>query len=360
MRVSARYRLTTGLAAFYMLSSAAWVFGWRNSYPALGLVPLLGIGKVSAYAFGAGFSMVTVFTFLEDEGFEWLKVTFALVGVANTVMVIGQWAAGQGQKMMGGIFGNPSISGCFTAAAYPAIVLMVGRMPIPRRFIRFHFLLIPLAILLPLIAVVAPGASAPMFTLGIVMLAVCGRVWVQGKSFNWRGLGMFTVFGAFLTLVVCGVGTMVSYHKMTHGTLFSDSGRFFIWKLMMSGWWNNGHVWIGQGTGTSQIIIPLAQQFYKQAHPEYPMSDIWLWFHNDYLQMIFENGIIGGALVLAALLVTVKAAWGKHPWVFGSLLGFLAAGVFNFPAHFPIHAFFGLLVIFTALRRDDEKVLNHN
>lgn len=117
--------------------------------------------------------------------------------------------------------------------------------------------------------------------------------------------------------------------------LFHDTHRLTEWKLIME-WWSANITWpIGAGTGTYQVLGPEIQN---------RQENLFVWLHNDLLQIIFEQGLIGFALTLMLIIICVKRAR-NQPWLLCTIGGFLFAALVQFPLRFIPGALFALLLV---------------
>jgi O-antigen ligase len=125
--------------------------------------------------------------------------------------------------------------------------------------------------------------------------------------------------------------------------LISSSGRVSEWKLFMDWWLENSNRWIGTGSGTAQWLGPVIQA---------KTESLFVWFHNEYLQILFEQGIIGLGLAMALLVICIKKAW-RRPWLLSTIGGIGFSFFTQFPLRFPISALFVLAIIRCALVEDE-------
>ncbi len=114
-----------------------------------------------------------------------------------------------------------------------------------------------------------------------------------------------------------------------YGVKFAENyGRFANWKSMMSFWHEHINPFIGGGPGTYWIYAQLVQ-IHK------PGDNVWLWMHNDFLQILFEQGYIGLVSVLYLYGMMMFRAF-KKPLLFSMTLGY---GLIAFTMY-PLHLFF--------------------
>lgn len=117
----------------------------------------------------------------------------------------------------------------------------------------------------------------------------------------------------------------------------SDSGRLTPWTKFMQWWADNANMWIGTGTGTFQWL---------NTQVDIGRSDIWFtWMHNEFLQVLFEQGVIGLILMLALFAICLKKSV-KVPFIFASLV----STAFVFCVHYPIRVIFGQIFVLLLIK----------
>lgn len=103
--------------------------------------------------------------------------------------------------------------------------------------------------------------------------------------------------------------------------LLSDSERFLNWKLYIAYWWENSKL-LGFGPGSFGPIGPYLQVINGEK------NQALLWAHNEYIQVLFEFGIIGFVLVGLSFTRILRAA---GPYYQSLLFGVLACALTNYP-----------------------------
>ena len=162
------------------------------------------------------------------------------------------------------------------------------------------------------------------------------------------------VIGSLCLIVSIGIA-------MQGRELTNDSGRLGPWKIFMTWWWDgppenwrstdavlpdgwhnimewrveHSPVLLGTGTGTFQWIGPAIQN---------TRDNIFIWMHNEYLQVLFEQGSVGLILMLWLILACLWRARNR-PWLFATVMGACGACLTQFPLRYPVSQIFILLVI---------------
>lgn len=101
-----------------------------------------------------------------------------------------------------------------------------------------------------------------------------------------------------------------------------------MWCAAMSYWWHHANVWIGTGLGTFMLFGRKVQEV-----NHWPLEEIWFSLHNDWLQALFEVGLIGLGLAVWLLLSSLKRL---RPAERLCLLSVAVAALGNFPMDCPL------------------------
>jgi hypothetical protein len=219
-----------------------------------------------------------------------------------------------------GLFNAGSMDLAFMAMVYPVILFRPRR----KNFAFYIQALTPLACLF----VNRPGSTVYM------ALALALSVFFI-KERKWKIL-----FPMLLGLMA--LGYYKSYELGSYN-FFSDSNRIAPWLQMMSWWWENANIWVGTGSGTFQWLGPEIQNAQTDG--------IFIWMHNEYLQIAFEQGLVGLALALGLIYFCVRGAWNR-PWLLASIASTLFVFAVQFPLRFLFSQIFVLLLVRLALDKE--------
>ena len=159
--------------------------------------------------------------------------------------------------------------------------------------------------------------------------------------------GVILTIALTITLGILWIGPEPVVNRVTQGSLASAepqketlwTSRGWIWRDTLT--MIRKHPLIGVGLGA-----------FETAYPIYSQSDGSLLVnaaHNDYLQVLAEGGVIGGALILwfiiAIFRATSRGLRSRDPWLAGlalgssaSIFGMLVHSLFDFNLQFPSHA----------------------
>ena len=233
-----------------------------------------------------------------------LLSTFHWLALANSAMVCANWAVGRPAL---GALDNPALDGMFIAMCYPLIAVKPDHTVMDFKGTLYCLA----ALVLPILACVATGASTPLFLLGL------------GIAVSFGTLPLAAIVGA-LTL---GAGIFLQGRT----TLFDSNGRVEIWRLSMEWWAREAPHWFGTGLGTYEAFGPMLRT-----------NAIWL--HNDWLQILFEQGFVGLFLVTVLASAMLTRAW-KRRWLLASVVVYFAAGFTQMPLRHFITAVFGAVLV---------------
>ena len=129
----------------------------------------------------------------------------------------------------------------------------------------------------------------------------------SGKATKWYligvfGLGILGVVGLFLVDV--GSGMFHEIHEILHGNLDDKfgSGRFFIWRQVLER--IPKRLWFGYGPDTMRLegLEPFTRVIEGQAEPKVANIDT---AHNEYLNILFHQGIFALLAYLTALVTAL-------------------------------------------------------
>ncbi len=270
--------------------------------------------------------------FADKQFFETMGKFISCVCLTNAAAIVVQTLLHYSPQARGGLLGNPSMSGCLLAFTFP---VMLFRNWEDGETSALTAVLELLGAGLVTVAIFLTGASQPPAVLAVTIGALA---LAKYRPTPGRTLGVIL----FLTGGTTTLLRLSTYRP--HEGVFDSSGRFGVWHLGLSWWLHHGHRFVGEGTGISQVALPLIQ---RAALPQVYYGqklDWWMWFHSDWIQLLFENGLIGFAAGVVMYGYALHKSWLKAPWLFSAVAGVGATALFNFPAHFPVHAFIAVII----------------
>lgn len=204
-----------------------------------------------------------------------------------------------------GLLMNLSMSGCLSATLLP----LCGRRP--------------WVACLVLASVFFARHSLPVATLCVIL----GVYAIRTRRWSMLGLGLSMSVG-----ILAFVGI--------HG-IFDTSGRWITWRDSMH-FWQSANPFFGLGTGTYFLLGPMLTS---------PRGEIFPFMHSDYLQVLFEQGIIGLGLLLLLYGVALWRSRRRSP-LFYSLVGYGAYGGANMPMRYPLTALLGVFLLHWAFQKE--------
>ncbi len=156
------------------------------------------------------------------------------------------------------------------------------------------------------------------------------------------GLGNFSLGVRRVTwlCIVSGIGAALLGVKVFSQGSASIAERWDIWRDTWA-----GVTWFGHGVGSLWTVFP----FYA-SHQDVVARAAPLQAHNDFLQVGFEQGIIGVALGAVAFGCLLWGRWQTRPGLV--LIALCAMAMVGFPFHMPVTLVVGAIAIGGLCRRD--------
>jgi hypothetical protein len=295
-----------------------WSVGAFVAILLLGSIRSFGYTFVDRDSVYTAFSLLTFVSFLAwlpKKYSETLITFFAVVCLASSAYTIAEF------PLLGfyraAFSGNASMNGCLIACTVP----FFDRWAAGKR--DRYLLLAPIVA-----AIYMTDASIP---LGVLSVVIGAYLW---HHCGWRG----TLAAAASGALVLGIGALLQGEK-----ILSTSGRTEYWKDVLTWWASSDREWLGQGTGTGRMIFQ--GMWRNKGHLNAQ------WAHSDWLQLLFENGLVGLTAGCLAFYFTLRAARNRT-WLFAAVLGYGAMAFFNYPVHLPIHSFLGASLIWLAFQKE--------
>lgn len=298
------------LAAF-----AAWEISYRIHY-SLGLLYFISLFR--SLEFGVEGSLIltlTAFFFCRLHPKHELKVVSALYAVCmmSIMITLGQFVLPFHERK--GLSGNGSMNGCLIALLLPFAL---------RRMKDFfsQAAICGLAVL----AVFGTLTSIPVGVLALIFLT-------GGHFYGWGFWGLLAG-----SCCIFGLG-----FSLSGGQFISSSGRFEGWQTILDWWKASDHYWLGLGTGAGTTI------FGRQHFADPNFAQMGLWAHNDFLQILFDNGVIGLVVFILCFIYVLYHSYDR-PTLFAANVGYSATAFYNFPLHVPLHALVGASLVWLTYR----------
>lgn len=296
-----------GVAVFYMLVNPLITFHTNVSWGRW----QLNIDFTSALAFAMTILLVTILSQLNLKKLDRLITILCWVNAINAVIVLFNGF---------GIFNNHTMDTTVLAMVLP-LYLRGGRMV---------------------------GWVLASFSLYIIYLQgeVMAAATLAAVIFGYLIATIPRAKGISLTVILSSIAGLAYYYfpRVDHGS------RPAIWARIMGWWWENANHWFGAGGGAYQWLGPWSQMTAGAK------TDIAMSLHNDHLQLIYDYGFIGYALLA---MVYIRALWlaRARPWVFSFLVGASVAMLGYFPLQYLVSELMILCILCVALYPDQPVAL---
>lgn len=274
--------------------------------------------------------VVPLMLFSKDRG---LMKAVGVVGaslfvVLNCLLAIWEARLGCGNNRCGGIIGNPSISMGLTVCIVATFV----------HSWRQQWLVI---------ALLAIGVYLSESSIAAGLFALYALLHFWPRSLNWAMVKSYALEGVIGALAILG---MMAW-RSTKG-LFHVSDRFMVWKHMMDHWLTPQNFLFGTGLGTYHVFSINIQKY----DPIAGMSNgLYLWWntlHNDFLQHIFECGVIGGSVLFVTYCSALIKVWRERDFQIATSIILYGLYMCVNPAlHNPLPVLFGAWLFVYALRK---------
>lgn len=260
------------------------------------------------------------------NAFSWLAVINALVMLFNTDC---------------GILDNAAMDASLTLTLIPLMLF--------RKEFKWKWL-----VAIPLAAIIKSGSSTAF--IGLFALAAAYWYAFQGRKLQKLAeLFLFDILIWALNFVLWFGTDWVDLIRLPflHHALFYSDGRSTMWKCAWKFFVQSNaapgygletkvlHQSMGFGTGTYAIHGPLL----------YP-DQLFIWLHNDWLQLGFEQGAVG--LLLASIIFFL--AWKRtrsNPWLFPAIFSYGFTMLTQMPLRHVFSAFYGAFLIRLAFERKE-------
>lgn len=262
-------------------------------------IPQILISRTAISSAQAAFLLVLLPILALRAPYKWFKIAINIWAVAECIMLI----LTQHGLEMGVTFSS---------------ALLVIAIP----------LLFPGLLILVIPVVIGYTGATTLGVAGIMFLSYVGPViWEAFENSILWGRGHFQWALGWITLFVIGAVTdPFQWHERLLHEITDSNGRVPAWQAFLDTWWNHFPHWSGTGNGTWEWIGPYIKNSTDQS---------FIWVHNDYLQMLMENGYIGFTLFVIATLFVLRWVW-RFPKERSMALGLVVCMMTYFPLHWVI------------------------
>lgn len=292
--------------------------------------PFIGYGSFIATAFDSvaakalGETLLIAWLFTERDAAAWwsMEYGFAVMGCIEAVRIF----YGDGFRHNNGltsfsIWDNQSMGASALAILLP-FTAGLSKWP-HKRFSWPYFLFVP--------AIVFASSSVAWAALFVGLAA---PLILKARIRSTLQLVVVAAIG----------GWMVLGSKLTN-----SDGRFALWRQVWDFWTANVNPWIGSGTGTFELLGP---------HINVSNGNetlLFIWLHNDWYQILFEQGVVGLTLALTCFGFALYRAR-RDTAVFATVLTFGFVMLAQMPWRYGPSALFGAFVLRRVLDKKERPV----
>lgn len=216
---------------------------------------------------------------------------------------------------------NASADASFLAVLYPMLAFRRRGLGEASRNVWWRLFLATT----PVVAIALSGSST---AIGALLVATASYTWFYRRSRT--------------SLIAAGILTLgaLSGLLFLHKSFLVDHGRWVTWIEMMTFWKANVvQPWFGSGSGSFFVIGPEIQNRMGTHGDQF-----FAWMHNEYLQVIFEQGWLGFICLVLVGVFALKRAYNK-PWLFSSLTTYAFVMLTQFPFRYFAPALIGAVLI---------------
>lgn len=310
--VAQRIHWSIGLSYAWTLSSLVYIA--ISFYPKHELPQSIMKMSVESAAHGTIVFLISTvpLLFMTSAWVKSARIALSLICLLSSFVVITQFLLGHEAFYRGGLFGNSSLNASMIAVLYP--VLLAEKSVLPHGYLR----LVKSAP--PVVAVLLAGSTIG----GAALLVAVASYGILYKTLRTRTVAAFGVLAA----------ASVSGMVFTYGLkgLVDSSGRFAVWTMVLEYFKNNVNHYVGIGQGMAFFGVP-AIQFSKAQAVGHVQSDMFFsWLHNEWLQVLFEQGLIGLLFMGLSFAFCVRAALQKkRKDLIAAFITLAFVGFFNYP-----------------------------
>jgi hypothetical protein len=319
------------------LLGALHVFAWSSGREfAKGFVDLLAFKQVSAMTGFYALAIISFFLTIPKDGIRHVSKALGWMCLLNSMVTVVQYFyLERDPQLCVGLLNNASMSGCFTAMTFPFLSMREKIFYGPEDFNNWispdKTIYAISSAIIPALSVVCTGSALSVISFLVVCFAYINVRARAGKN----------VFPLVISLIlVIFVGAIILSSQTSDWHFLDSRGRLSTWQNSMQWWYVNANHWFGTGPGLASPLLPYIQQL--NGHQD--QTGWFLWFHSDFLQIIFEQGYTGLIVYSLVFLNAFRYAWNSEH-LFPALIGLCVTVLANYPARVPIHAFTGTAII---------------
>jgi hypothetical protein len=229
--------------------------------------------------------------------FPTLGVLNALYTCVGVIFGFSKLSDGYGYS---GIVDYPSVNGVLTVVCYYLLLPFLSK----------HQKAV--ATVLTLLAILASKSSTPLGAFIVGAIALGCKTWKTA-----------------LTAAAAGVLLLSLGYAFDH-QLFNPQGRVEAWGIFMSVWSETFPLFFGSGPGTfSSLAIE------TQLAKNYMVGHYYLFMHNEWLQVLYETGLIGLFFVVGIFTLALYKSFKRSDhYTVAALVSYGAASLLVFPLRY--------------------------
>lgn len=299
---------------YFSIIAIAKISAAQYFWPGLDLSDVVGLESIVAESYLYLTSFVILFCIIDIKN---LERVFLIFGLIDSLIILGKWVMGYGPYFL---LNNPAIDAAYISALIPFSI----KFGAPWIFI---------------LACLVTKSSTSIMGLGV------------GIGSYWLAKNKFSVKSLIISLGIAFLCALLGLF-MQGNVLLDSSGRYTIWEWAMKYWSIHSNYWIGMGSGTFQMFGPSIQidHYLSLGVKEDMLIAGFIWLHNDWLQVLFETGIIG-LLFVGAIFICAVFNLRRKPAEFASLLAFGAIAILQMPLRWPILCLLGMFLIVSSTKK---------
>lgn len=323
------HRLEFAILIAAMFASGIHAMADRSSYETLHLISQVDLMGHSARALLV-FVLCTLFALFAPT-YDLIKPLIT-VSALNILISTIQSLSGKPNYLASGFLPNYSMHACMIAIVYPLALFNY----VSSKSGWFKVICIFTLAFGP-VAIYRSQSSIGFMAFAMVVLTMVTLAMIRIFRIRYV-IGSIIVFG----LCLFSLGQYVD----PEWTKVSQISRMKLWPAILDFWLDNGNFWVGMGLGTFRHFGSVIQ---TQINVE--VGHWWLWAHNDWLQILFETGVLGLA---ASILVLLSAFWRAialgHDGLIGALVAISVVSFGNYPLRLAEFALVVTIIMSAALR----------
>ncbi len=256
----------------------------------------IGLGTESILTVMTLLLFTCVLLFIESSQIRFMLTALVFIAIGNSLIMLYRYISTSDFENAWWVVTNHSLDASFVALMAPVIILL----KLSRK------------IKVALLMIVSSAVLASKSNTGAcVLISFPIFYFLSSKDYKKLRLSLF------VALLAVPVISSVYGSKLLH-----DTGRFNAWILMMGFWKKNLSLLFGGGPGSYWVYSSAIQTGHFK----------FTWMHNDFLQQLFENGIIGLLSCVLLYTIALKRSFNR-PYLFSMVVGYGIVSMTLYPSH---------------------------